>query len=94
MNVAISGPFDFPITQLSAFPRSFASGETGDATLSLIRLFVLLVGITALVTVLANRINLPYTLALVVFGLAAGATFAPLRVELTPSSSSSCCCRR
>ena len=61
-------------------PTIVGSGET---TLELIRLFVLLVGAAALVTLLARRIRLPYTVALVAFGIAAGA-LAPLRVEITP----------
>jgi CPA1 family monovalent cation:H+ antiporter len=56
---------------------------SGETTLELIRLFVLLVGAAALVTLLARRIQLPYTVALVAFGIAAG-TLAPLRVEITP----------
>jgi CPA1 family monovalent cation:H+ antiporter len=56
---------------------------SGDTTLELIRLFVLLVGAAALVTLMARRINLPYTVALVAFGMAAGA-LQPLRVEITP----------
>jgi CPA1 family monovalent cation:H+ antiporter len=55
-----------------------------DTTLELIRLFVLLVGAAALVTILARRIKLPYTVALVGFGLLAGAFAQPLRVEITP----------
>ena len=43
-------------------PAIVGSGET---TLELIRLFVLLVGAAALVTLLARRIKLPYTVALV-----------------------------
>jgi CPA1 family monovalent cation:H+ antiporter len=58
--------------------------NSGDTTLELIRLFVLLVGAAALVTILARRINLPYTVALVGFGIAAGALAPPLRVEITP----------
>jgi monovalent cation:H+ antiporter, CPA1 family len=57
---------------------------SGEATLELIRLFVFLVGAAALVTLLARRIKLPYTVALVGFGLVAGALAQPLRVEITP----------
>ncbi len=57
---------------------------SGDTTLQLIRLFVLLVGAAALVTLLARRINLPYTVALVGFGLVAGAFAQPIRLEITP----------
>ena len=35
-------------------------------------------------TLLARRINLPYTVALVAFGMVAGALFSPLRVQITP----------
>ena len=56
----------------------------GDTTLELIRLFVFLVGAAALVTILARRINLPYTVALVGFGIVAGAVAQPLRLEITP----------
>jgi CPA1 family monovalent cation:H+ antiporter len=58
--------------------------NSGEATLELIRLFVVLVGAAALVTWLARRINLPYTVALVGFGIAVGAFASPLRVEITP----------
>lgn len=58
--------------------------SSGDTTLELIRLFVFLVGAAALVTLLARRINLPYTVGLVAFGLVAGAFGQPLRVEITP----------
>jgi CPA1 family monovalent cation:H+ antiporter len=58
--------------------------NSGDTTLELIRLFVLLVGAAALVTLLARRINLPYTVALVGFGIVVGAVAQPLRVEITP----------
>jgi CPA1 family monovalent cation:H+ antiporter len=58
--------------------------NSGDATLQLIRLSVFLIGATVLVTLLARRINLPYTVALVAFGIAAGAVAQPLRVDITP----------
>ncbi|HEX7590568.1 MAG TPA: hypothetical protein VF375_01315, partial [Candidatus Limnocylindrales bacterium] len=58
--------------------------NSGETTLELIRLFVFLVGAAALVTLLARRIKLPYTVALVGFGIAAGALASPLRVEVTP----------
>jgi CPA1 family monovalent cation:H+ antiporter len=58
--------------------------NSGDTTLELIRLFVFLVGAAALVTLLARRINLPYTVGLVAFGLVAGAFGQPLHVEITP----------
>ncbi len=58
--------------------------NSGETTLELIRLFVLMVGVAALVTIVARRINLPYTVALVALGLAGGAFFQPLQVEITP----------
>jgi monovalent cation:H+ antiporter, CPA1 family len=71
-------------TLARATAASTTGADTGDTTLELIRLFVLLVGAAALVTLLARRINLPYTVALVAFGMVAGAVFSPLRVEITP----------
>jgi hypothetical protein len=68
--------------------------NSGETTLELIRLFVLLVGAAALVTLLARRINLPYTVALVGFGIAAGAFAQPLGSRSRRSSCWSCCCRR
>ncbi len=58
--------------------------NSGETTLELIRIFVLLVGAAALVTLLARRINLPYTVALVAFGIVAGAFGQPLRLDITP----------
>ena len=58
--------------------------NSGDTTLQLIRLSVFLIGATVLVTLLARRINLPYTVALVAFGIVAGAIAQPLRVDITP----------
>ena len=48
--------------------------NSGEATLDLIRLFVVLVGAAALVTLLARRVRLPYTVALVGFGLVQATT--------------------
>jgi CPA1 family monovalent cation:H+ antiporter len=58
--------------------------SSGEATLNLIRLFVLLLGASAIVTILAKRIKLPYTVGLVAFGLAVGAFARPLQFEITP----------
>jgi CPA1 family monovalent cation:H+ antiporter len=58
--------------------------SSGETTLELIRLFVLLVGAAALVTLLARRINLPYTVALVAFGIGVGALAQPVQLEITP----------
>jgi monovalent cation:H+ antiporter, CPA1 family len=58
--------------------------NSGDTTLELIRLFVFLVGAAAIVTILAHRINLPYTVALVGFGIVAGVFAQPLQLEITP----------
>jgi NhaP-type Na+/H+ and K+/H+ antiporters len=72
-------------TNVATAAAATATGaDSGDTTLQLIRLFVLLVGAAALVTLLARRINLPYTVALVAFGMVAGALFSPLQVEITP----------
>jgi NhaP-type Na+/H+ or K+/H+ antiporter len=57
--------------------------DPGEATLALIRLFVVLVGVAALVTMVARRINLPYTVALVAVGMAASVA-EPLKVQITP----------
>jgi CPA1 family monovalent cation:H+ antiporter len=58
--------------------------NSGETTLELIRLFVFLVGAAAFVTILAHRINLPYTVALVGFGIVAGVFAQPLQLEITP----------
>jgi len=58
--------------------------SSGETTLELIRIFVLLVGAAALVTILARRIRLPYTVALVAAGLVTGAFVQPLKVAITP----------
>jgi CPA1 family monovalent cation:H+ antiporter len=58
--------------------------NAGDTTLELIRLFVFLVGAAAIVTILAHRINLPYTVALVGFGIVAGTFAQPLQLQITP----------
>jgi monovalent cation:H+ antiporter, CPA1 family len=57
--------------------------DPGEATLQLIRLFVVLLGVAALVTTVARRINLPYTVALVAVGMAASVA-EPLKVQITP----------
>ncbi|HEX7431261.1 MAG TPA: cation:proton antiporter, partial [Candidatus Limnocylindrales bacterium] len=57
--------------------------DPGEATLQLIRLFVVLLGVAALVTMVARRINLPYTVALVAVGMAASMA-EPLKVQITP----------
>jgi monovalent cation:H+ antiporter, CPA1 family len=72
------------LTNLLAISPATPAVDPGDTTLQLIRLFVFLVGAAALVTILARRINLPYTVALVAFGMAAGALASPLHVEITP----------
>jgi CPA1 family monovalent cation:H+ antiporter len=74
----------FAALQTFAANAATTVADPGEATLELIRLFVLLVGAAALVTLLARRINLPYTVALVAFGMAAGALAQPLRIDLTP----------
>ena len=73
-----------PTLPLQSFDAAAGAADSGDTTLQLIRLFVVLVGSAALVTLLARRINLPYTVALVAFGMAAGALSSPLRIEIAP----------
>jgi CPA1 family monovalent cation:H+ antiporter len=74
----------FAALQTFAANAATTVADPGETTLELIRLFVLLVGAAALVTLFARRINLPYTVALVAFGMAAGALAQPLRIDLTP----------
>ena len=62
----------------------FDVAASGETTLDLIRVFVLLLGAASLVTLLARRIRLPYTVALVAFGLAAGTFQSSVRFEITP----------
>jgi monovalent cation:H+ antiporter, CPA1 family len=72
------------LTNLLAILPVAPNTDSGDTTLALIRLFVFLVGAAALVTILAHRIKLPYTVALVAFGMGAGSLSSPLHVEITP----------
>lgn len=55
----------------------------GEETLNAIELFVALVAVAAVVGLLARRIAVPYTVALVVFGLAAAIFAPPLEFEIT-----------
>ncbi len=88
----MSPAFSAALTALSTSTSNAAAAagatstglETGETTLALIRLFVVLVGVAALVTLLARRINLPYTVALVAIGILAGAVFTPLHLQITP----------
>jgi CPA1 family monovalent cation:H+ antiporter len=73
-----------PNLALLTLDPAAGAADSGDTTLQLIRLFVVLVGAAALVTILARRINLPYTVALVAFGMAAGTLSPSLRIEITP----------
>ena len=57
--------------------------DPGEATLELIRLFVVLLGVAALVTAVARRVNLPYTVALVAVGMVASVA-EPLKFQVTP----------
>jgi CPA1 family monovalent cation:H+ antiporter len=61
-----------------------AGTDTGETTIQLIRVFVLLVGAASLVALLARRTKLPDTVALVALGIVAGLLFNPLRVQVTP----------
>ncbi len=76
----------FPIAwiQPTAVSAAAAVPESG-ATITLIRIFVLLVGASALLTVLARRAKVPYTVVLVLFGMAAGALIPSPRFGLTPA---------
>ena len=55
-----------------------------EATLGLIRAVVVLVGATAAVSIVARRFSIPYTVALVAFGLAGGAILRSPGSELPP----------
>lgn len=55
-----------------------------EATIRLIELVVALLGATALITVVARRLALPYTVILVLFGIAVGEV-SPIRFTITPS---------
>jgi CPA1 family monovalent cation:H+ antiporter len=70
----------------SAVAASAAAGasDSGEPTITLMRIFVVLVGASALLTLLARRIRLPYTVALVAFGMVAGALVPSPRFVLTP----------
>ncbi len=54
----------------------------GEATLVLLRAFVVLVGATAAVSLVARRFGVPDTVALVGFGLIAGALLRPAEFEI------------
>ncbi len=58
-------------------------GMTGENTLNAVELFVALVAVSALVGLVARRVAVPYTVALVVFGLAAAFFAPPLDFEIT-----------
>jgi monovalent cation:H+ antiporter, CPA1 family len=57
---------------------------TGEQTLQLIRLFVAVLGVTAILAVVARRFALPWSVALFVVGLALGSFGGVPRVEVTP----------
>lgn len=54
------------------------------ATLAALEVFVLLLGVLVVVAVVSRRVALPYSLALVVFGVAVSALAPPLGVQVTP----------
>ncbi|MEO8246099.1 MAG: sodium:proton antiporter [Chloroflexota bacterium] len=56
---------------------------TGENTLNAVEFFVGLVAISAIVGLVARRVAVPYTVALVVFGLAAAIVAPPLGFEIT-----------
>ncbi len=58
--------------------------DPGETTLEIIRIFIILMGAAALVTILARRVNVPYTVALVAFGMAAAALAQSVRFQITP----------
>src|SRR5436309_3206217 len=55
----------------------------GDLTLELIRVFVALVGVAAVVGIVVRRLAIPYTVTLVVIGLVA-ADLSPTQLQVTP----------
>ncbi|MFL5680591.1 MAG: cation:proton antiporter [Chloroflexota bacterium] len=57
---------------------------TGEETLQLIRLFVAVLGVTAILAVLARRFALPWSVALFVVGLAVGSFAGAPRFDVTP----------
>ena len=57
---------------------------TGQATLQVVELFVALVGVGALVALVARRLGLPDSIVLVVLGLGIGALGPAGRLEITP----------
>src|SRR4051794_39797400 len=57
---------------------------TGEQTLQLIRLFVAVLGATAILAVIARRSALPWSVALFVVGLAVGSLGGAPRLEVTP----------
>ena len=57
---------------------------TTDPTLGAVELFVLLVTAAALVALVAHRLSLPYSVALVVLGLAVAAIEPAHAIEITP----------
>ncbi|MEO8273255.1 MAG: cation:proton antiporter [Chloroflexota bacterium] len=56
----------------------------GLATLAAIRLFVALVSVAAVTAVVVHRLRVPYSVALVVVGLAAGAILPAGAIQVTP----------
>ena len=55
----------------------------GDTTLDVIRLFVALVAVAAIVAIVVRRLAVPYTVTLVLVGLVA-ADLSPAQLEVTP----------
>ena len=56
---------------------------SGEATIAVIRLFVILVGVAAAVSALMRRLGLPYTVGLVAVGLGAGLAAGPIGLSGT-----------
>jgi CPA1 family monovalent cation:H+ antiporter len=57
---------------------------TGEATLGAVQLFVALIGAAVVVALVARRVQLPYTVALVLFGLGVAAIAPAHQFQITP----------
>ena len=57
---------------------------TGEATLGAVQLFVALIGAAVVVALVARRVQLPYTVALVLFGLGIAAIAPAHQFQITP----------
>ena len=57
---------------------------SGAATLEAIRVFVALVAVAAVTAVVVRRLRIPYSVALVLLGLLAGAVLPTGAIQVTP----------